>query len=372
MKIKAAVLREFKKPLKIEELELADPKEKEVLVKVLACGICHSDVHIVVDEVPAPLPIILGHEMFGEVEKVGPKVTRIKPGDRVIGTWMVHCGECFQCLNGRPNLCEKYQPKVASGKLLDDTSRLTDKQGNMVNHGLFVTGWSTHTVIPESGAIPIPPHIKLPPEHLCQLGCSVPTGWGVVANVANAKVGTSIAIYGCGAIGLNAIRSAALRQATPIIAIDLEESKKDLAMEMGATHFINSSKEDPVPRIQDLTGGAGVEYAIEAIGDPGAIIQAWWSIRMGGSVIIPGLTPVQETTNLPLLLLPLHGKKIIGTLYGEVKLAEDIPRLMELMATGALKTDKLITRKMKLEDINEAVQAMLERKIKGRWVMMME
>ena len=210
------------------------------------------------------------------------------------------------------------------------------------------------------------------------MGCCVPTGWGSVTNTANVQPGDSVAVYGLGGVGLNCLRAAVLRHANPAIAVDLEGSKKDIAMEFGATHFIDSSKDDPVPAIQLITGGqkmadgtimgGGVDFAFEAIGDPGAIIQAYWSTGMGGKVILPGITPHDQTTNLPLMLLPLHQKSILGNLYGSISTHIDIPRLVTLAKTGTLKLDKLTTSKFKLKDINEVADAMIKREIKGRWV----
>jgi S-(hydroxymethyl)glutathione dehydrogenase/alcohol dehydrogenase len=368
MKIKAAVLREYFAPLSIEELEMAEPKAHEVQVKHLAVGFCHSDLHHIMKEIPLNLPAVIGHEACSIVEKVGPGVTKVKPGDIVIGCWLVPCGKCFQCLRGRPNICEGNMPYFAAGNLLDGTSRFTDKHGQRVGLGSFVAGFATHSILPEQGAIKVPEHIKLPPEQLCQLGCSVVTGWGVITKIANAHEGTSIGIWGCGAIGLNAIRFAALRNCYPIVAVDLEESKRKIAMEFGATHFVNSSKEDPVPFIKKLTGDFGLEYAVEAIGDPGAQVQAFWSLRMGASLIVPGITPADSTTNLPLTYFSMQAKTLRGTLYGEAQPSEDLPHLMELMNKGLLKTDKLVTRLIKLEEIEEARRAMLAREIIGRWV----
>ena len=368
MKIKAAVLREYFAPLSIEELEMAEPKAHEVQVKHLACGFCHSDLHHILKEIPLNLPVVIGHEACSRVEKVGAGVTGLKPGDLVIGCWLVPCGKCFQCLRGRPNICEGNMPYFASGNLLDGTSRFTDARGARVGLGSFVAGFATHAVIPETGAIKVPEHIHLAPEILCQLGCSVVTGWGAVTKIANAHEGTSIGVWGCGAIGLNAIRVASLRRCRPIVAVDLEKSKRNIALEFGATHFIDSSKEDPIPVIKELTGGFGLEYAIEAIGDPGAQVQAWWSLRMGATLITPGITPADSTTNIPLTYGSLQAKSIRGTLYGEAQPSEDLPRLMELMAEGSLKTDKLVTRTIRLEEIEEARQAMIAREIIGRWV----
>ena len=368
MKVKAAVLREFGAPLSIEELELAAPRAHEVQVKLLACGYCHSDLHCQEGTVPSSLPTILGHEACAVVEETGPGVTRLKPGDLVIGCWMVPCGKCFQCLRGRPNICEGNMPFFFGGNLLDGTSRFTDKNGKRVGMSNFVAGFATHTILPEAGAIPVPGHIKLPPEHLCQLGCSVVTGWGSVVKIANACEGTSIGIWGCGAIGLNAIRFAALRHCNPIIAVDIEESKRDIAMEFGATHFINSRREDPIPVVLGLTGNHGLEYAIEAIGDPGAQVQAWWSLRAGATLICTGIAPAEVPTCIPLCYGSLQAKSIRGTLYGEAHPTEDLPNLMEIMNSGVLKTEKLVTRLISLEDLEETRQAMKERKIIGRWV----
>jgi Zn-dependent alcohol dehydrogenase len=189
-----------------------------------------------------------------------------------------------------------------------------------------------------------------------------------VVNVAQAREGNSIGIWGCGGIGLNAIRFAALRNCYPIFAVDLEVSKRDIAMEFGATHFIDSSKDDPIPIIKELTGGEGLEFAIEATGDPGAQVQAWYAIRSNGMVVAIGITPINSVTNIPMFYAPLHAKTIRGTLYGETHPTEDLPSLMEVMNTGILKTDKLITKLIKLEELGKAQKAILNREIIGRWV----
>jgi Zn-dependent alcohol dehydrogenase len=222
--------------------------------------------------------------------------------------------------------------------------------------------------MPDIGAIRVPDHIRLPPEQLCQLGCSVATGWGSIVNVAKAREGNTIGIWGCGGIGLNAIRFASLRNCSPVVAVDLEASKRDIALEFGATHFIDSSKDDPIPVIKGLTGGEGLEFAIEATGDPGAQVQAWWAIRSNGTVVAIGIPPIDSVTQIPLFYAPLHAKSIRGTLYGETHPTEDLHSLMEVMNTGLLKTDKLITRLIKLEELDTVRKAMLAREVIGRWV----
>ncbi|MFC1941785.1 alcohol dehydrogenase catalytic domain-containing protein [Chloroflexota bacterium] len=368
MKIKAAVLREYGAPMPIEELELAAPREHEVQVKMLTCGFCHSDLSVWMGYIPQDIPMVPGHEACAVVEKIGPGVTTLKPGDRVIGCWMVPCGHCFQCRRGHPNLCETSMAHFQKGNLLDGTSRLTDKNGKRVGLGSFIAGFATHSVMPEIGAIRVPDHIKLPPEQLCQLGCSVATGWGSVVNVAKVREGDSIGIWGCGGIGLNAIRFASIRGCNPIVAVDLEASKRDIAIDFGATHFIDSSKGDPIPIINGFTGGAGLQFAIEATGDPGAQVQAWWAVRSGGTIVATGVAPIDSTTNLPLFYAPLHAKSIKGTLYGEAHPTEDLPSLMEIMNTGILKTDKLVTRLITLDDLDEVRRTMMDREVIGRWV----
>lgn len=224
--------------------------------------------------------------------------------------------------------------------------------------------------------IPMPKEFPL--EQAALMGCCVPTGWGSVCNTANIQPGDSAAVYCIGGVRLNIVRAAALRHADPLIAIDIEASKKDLALEFGATHFIDSSKEDPVPLIQLLTGGekmsdgsimgGGAEYVFEAKGDPGSIIQAYWSTNIGGNLIIVGITPHDQTTNLPLMVLPLHQKSIKGNLYCSISAHDDIPRLVKAAMQHDLKLDKLITNKFKMEDINEIAMAMDKRQVQGRWV----
>ncbi len=376
MKTKAAVLREFGKALTIEELDLDPPKENEVLVKNAYSGFCHSDLSVIQGAIPLPLPMITGHEAAGVVEDVGPGVTKVKKGDHVVATWMIPCGQCANCLRGKGNICSTNMAYFMMGTLLDGTSRFKDANGQPVSHEAFVAGFSEYTVLPEAGAIPLPNDFPL--DQACVMGCCVPTGWGSVMNVAKIQPGNSAAVYGMGGVGLNTIRALSHRNANPIIAVDLEGSKEDIAKEFGATHFIASSKEDPVPIIMKLTGGeqaedgswisGGADFVFEVSGDPGALVQAYWSMCPGGKTVVTGIPPADSASELPLMLLPLQQRSIIGHLYGSISPGLDIPPMFEIAKSGGMKLDKLIEKKFKIDAINETIEAMNKRQIKGRWV----
>jgi S-(hydroxymethyl)glutathione dehydrogenase/alcohol dehydrogenase len=365
MKIKGAVLREFRKPVCIEGITLAPPKEKEVLVKTAYTGFCHSDYSIIVGNLRFPLPLVLGHEASGVVVDVGPGVTSVKKGDHVVAVWMCPCGTCPECTSGQGHLCRKSNEMQAAGTLLDMTSRLRDSNGNNLCHHGFVSGFAEHMVIPEVGAIKI--REDMPLDQACFLGCCLPTGFGAVYNVAGVKPGDSVAIWGMGGIGLNVVRGAKLRSADPIIGVDLEGSKEAIAKEFGVTHFINSSKKDPVPIIQELTGG-GAKYCFEAIGDPGAITQASWALGLGGKLVQIGVTPETTMTGLPLAYVPVHCKSVVGTLYGNIRPHEDIPAFADMVMKGDFNLARLISKKFKVEEINKVVDSMEKRQIVGRWV----
>ena len=377
MKVKAAVLREFNKPLSIETLELAPPGPGEILVKYVNTGWCNSDLHFMSGASgPVPLPMVLGHETAGIVEALGTGVTEFQKGDHVIAPWMAYCGRCPECVTGRTNVCRTSLGSMLNGTLPKGGIRLTDSGGNPVRIEIFVGGFSTHQVIDAQAAVKIPK--ELPLEQACFLGCAVPSGWGAVTNKANVKPGESVAVFGVGGVGLNAIRAAAMRQANPIIAVDIEGHNEAKALEFGATHFIDSSKEDPIVSIQLLTGGAkqsdgtvlggGCNVVIEAIGDAGAYEQAFWAMGISGRLISVGLVPVDQIVRIPMAFLSLQDKSIIGSLYGSINTHLDIPRYAELALKGQLKVDKLITKHFKLEEINDVAEAMKRREIQGRWV----
>jgi S-(hydroxymethyl)glutathione dehydrogenase / alcohol dehydrogenase len=368
MKTKAAVTRDWGVPMTIEELELEAPKAGEVLVKVAHTGFCHSDLSawkgIYGLDV---LPIVLGHECAGVVQKVGSGVTHLEVGDHVVSCWQAPCGKCEMCVSGNTNICEHLLADLGTGKLMDGTARFKTKDSEVVNHALYVSGFSEYIVSPAIAAVKVPK--ELPLDQACLIGCAVGTGWGSVHRAAHVQAGESVAVWGMGGIGLNIIQGLRLAGADPIIAVDLEGSKEALARELGATHFINSSKSDPVPIIrEELTGGKGVHFVFEASGDPGAYLQSFFTLRNGGRLMAVGIPSCEDMVTLPFYAIPFQGNKIEGVLYGNLRHQIDIPRLANMALKGDLKLDKLITKHCKLEEINDVIEAMDKRQIVGRWV----
>jgi S-(hydroxymethyl)glutathione dehydrogenase/alcohol dehydrogenase len=368
MKTKAAVTRDWGAPMTIEVLDLEDPKAGEVLVKVAHTGFCHSDLSAWKGTYGLDvLPLVLGHEAAGVVQKVGAGVTDLVPGDHVVSCWQAPCGNCENCVSGYTNICEHLLPDLGTGKLMDGTARFKDKNGEVVNHTLYVSGFSEYIVSPAVASVKVPK--ELPLDQACLLGCAVGTGWGAVNRSARVQMGESVAIWGMGGVGLNIVQGARLAGANPIIAVDLEGSKEAIAREMGATHFINSSKSDPVPIIrEELTGGKGVHFVFEAAGDPGAYLQSFFTLRNGGRLMAVGICSCEDMVSLPFYAIPFQGNKIEGVLYGNLRHQIDIPRLANLALKGDLKLAKLITKHCKLEEINDVVAAMEKRQIIGRWV----
>lgn len=369
MKTKAAVTRDWGEPMTIEELELEDPKAGEVLVKVAHTGFCHSDLSawkgIYGLDV---LPLVLGHETAGVVQAVGEGVTTLKPGDHVVSCWQAPCGICENCVSGDTHICNELLPSLGSGKLPSDgTARFSTKDGEVINHALYVSGFSEYIVSPAVASVKVPK--ELPLDHACLLGCAVGTGWGSVHRSAGVQAGESVAVWGMGGIGLSIIQGARLAGADPIIAVDLEGSKEEIARKMGATHFINSSEEDPVPIIrEELTGGAGVHWVFEAIGDPGAYLQSFFVLKNGGKMMAVGIPSCEDMVMLPFYAIPFQGNQIIGVLYGNLRHQIDIPRLANMALKGQINLKDMITKHLNLDQVNDVINAMENREIVGRWV----
>src|SRR3989449_1413032 len=298
MKATAAVLYEVKKPLVIEEVELLDPGPHEVQARWVANGDCRSQYQRMSRDAPHPLPVVLGHEAAGVVERVGAGVTSVKPGDHVCSSYIPSCGKCGYCINGRPTLCAlRDSPRWF---MLDGTARFR-KNGVDLHHYLQVAGYATHAVLPEPSVIPI--RKDAPLDVVCLVSCGVLAGAGPVINRAKVPVGASVAVFGCGGVGLNTIQAARLVGAAKIIAVDVLPQKLEWAREFGATHVVDASREDPVARVQALAGGGGVDYAFEVVGTQRTIEQAVLSTHRGGMAVVVGVSPGGTRVSLDPMLL---------------------------------------------------------------------
>ncbi|HUU63357.1 MAG TPA: Zn-dependent alcohol dehydrogenase [Dehalococcoidia bacterium] len=351
--MKAAVLYEIKTPLKIEDVSLDDPQQNEVLVKIVASGVCHSDLHFMNGDMPQPTPFVPGHEGAGIVEKVGPGVTTLQPGDHVLLNIAFSCGKCPRCYEGRPTLCVENLPIQMMATLPGGGIRL--HKGDQALYHLFgLACFAQKVVVHERSAIKI--REDAPLDVVCVLGCGVSTGIGAAINTAHVRPGESIVIYGCGGVGLSAVMGAKLAGAGTIIAVSRSDHKLNKAKELGADYVIKASEEEPLAKVAELTGG-GADYAIESVGSVNVIVQALGSIRMGGTCVVAGMAPLADT----LTLAPFHfllGKTMTGSTQGDVVPQIDIPRYIDLFMAGKLPIDKLITKSYKLEQVNEAFEAL--------------
>ena len=347
--MKAAVLYEAKTPLQIETFDLPGTGPGQVRVRLLASGVCHSDWHVIKGDWPhIPLPAILGHEGAGVVEAIGEDVSHVTVGDHVILSWKISCGLCELCQNGYPALCERtYQ--AANNPRFPDSDQTMLK---MLGLGTF----STETIVPLEAVIRIDKDVPL--EQASLIGCGVMTGVGAVINTAGVEPGRSVAVFGCGGVGLNCIQGAVLSGAEPIIAVDVRHNKLDMARQFGATHTVNAQQEDPVARIQEICGGLGAHYAFEAVGMAGdTFLQSILCIRKRGTAVFVGHAPHDTPLNLDARML-MHEKTVIGSYYGTARPHIDFPRLVNLYQAGKLKLDELITRTYPLEAVNDAFQAL--------------
>ena len=351
--MRASVLFEPRTPLKVEDVELEAPRAGEVRVRMAASGVCHSCLHAADGSwTGVPVPIVLGDEGAGVVEAVGPGVQTLRVGDHVILSWAPTCGRCHYCVIGRPNLCERRQP--GRGVLPDGTTRMS-LQGRPVYHYGHVATYASRTVVHESCAIAVDKNVPL--DRAALIGCSVMTGVGAVINTAAVPPGASMAVFGVGGVGLNAVQGGAMVAAQPIIAVDVVGGKLESARQLGATHAIDASKEDPVAEIRRITR-RGADFTFVAVGDARAVAQAAEALAPGGTCVVIGVPATGAT--VPLDVRPLvTGERVIrGSSYGSARTREDLPRLVELYRGGRLKIDELITRRYGLDEANEAFRAL--------------
>jgi S-(hydroxymethyl)glutathione dehydrogenase/alcohol dehydrogenase len=355
MKIKAALLRAPNTPFAIEELTLDAPREGEVLVRLAACGVCHSDYHLLTGTTRHPMPVVCGHEGAGVVEMVGAGVTRVQAGDHVVLSWTPDCGHCYYCQRGKPNLCETYTEPIWAGTMLDGTTRL-HHNGEDVYAYCGLATFGEYCVVPEQSCIPIRRDVPLTSAAL--VGCAVATGVGAAMYTAGVRPGESVVVFGCGGVGLNVIQGAALCGAATIIAVDVNETKMRLAQHFGATHTLLSN-DQTLSAIRSITGGRGADYSFEAVGLPRLQELALDAIRPGGMAVLAGLSPMGTGTNLPGAVITRQEKTVKGSYYGSVNPSRDFPMLIDLYAAGKLKLDELVSEEYGLQQINQAFEAML-------------
>ena len=358
MKIKAAVLRESglprpyidSRPLMIEEIELDPPSKGEVLVQIKAVGLCHSDLVAISGERPKPLPMVIGHEAAGIVVEIGSDVEGLACGDHVVPSFVANCGRCDMCREGRPALCQPASVAIMAGTLMDGTTRL-HSNGVPIHHHSGVAAFAEHAVISQSALVKIDPSI--PFEHAALFGCAVITGVGAVINTAEVSPGQSVAVVGLGGVGLSSVMAARAAGAGTIIAIDVEKSKLSLAENLGAHLVYSAGDTDCVAEVRAATDG-GVHLAIETAGAPEALETAYHITRRGGITVTAGLPGPEATITLQHLKLAGEERCLKGSYMGSCVPSRDIPRYMKLFQDGRLPVNRLMSRAIALDELNEA------------------
>ncbi len=352
--MKAAVLRAAREPLEIEDVRIDAPRPREVLVRTGACGVCHSDLHYVDGKRGIEMPAVLGHEGSGTVEAVGDLVSYVGPGDRVITCLSTFCGHCEKCLSGRPSLCDGDDVERASA----EPPRLT-RGGAPITQLLNIGGFAEQMLVHENSVVKVDD--GLPFEQLALVSCGVTTGIGAVLNTAKVEAGTTVAVIGCGGVGLNCVQGAVIAGARRIVAVDTIEAKLEMARNFGATDVINASTSDVVSSVKDLTDG-GVDYSFEAIGNKWTTAQAFKMLKSGGTATVIGLFPDGETVELEGELF-IGERRIQGSSMGSNRFRIDIPRYLDLYKQGRLKLDELVSKRLELDRINDAFEEMKQGRV---------
>ena len=356
MRTRAAVLRAMgaeapyaaSRPLEVTELELAPPGPRELLVRVHAAGLCHSDLSVIEGARPRPLPMALGHEAAGEVIEVGPGETAFRPGDHVVLVFVPVCGECGPCRAGRAALCEPGAAANGAGTLLSGARRWSEPGGGEVHHHLGVSGFAEHIVVSEHSAVRVDPAI--PYEIAALFGCAVLTGVGAALNAADISPSDRVAVFGLGGVGLAALLGAVVAGAREIIAVDRVPAKLELARELGATHTLGAG-EDTVEELRALTGG-GAERVIETVGHERVLADAYAATRRGGTTVTVGLPHPERRLEIQAVSLVAEERTLKGSYLGSCVPARDIPRFLALHAEGRLPAERLLTHRLELEEIN--------------------
>jgi S-(hydroxymethyl)glutathione dehydrogenase/alcohol dehydrogenase len=355
MKVKAAVLEEFGEPLVIGELDLAEPAEGEVLVRLVACGVCHTDLYTASGADPSGYaPTVLGHEGAGVVEAVGPGVTLLEAGDHVVTLFSPQCGECVHCLDPRTNLCLAIREQQNKGYLPDGTTRLR-RDGEDIRHFMGTSTFAEYTVMPEIALAKIDPEAPL--DGACLFACGLSTGLGAAINTAKVEPGTTCVVFGAGMVGLGAVAGCRLQGAERIICVDLSDDRLELARGQGATETMIAGA-DTVERILEQTGGFGADYTFEATGNVGVMRQAVEAARMGwGLCTVAGVAGKGETLDVVPRFL-ITGRRVAGSSFGGVKGREGVPQLVSRWMAGEIDVDPFISHHITLDEVNRGFELM--------------
>lgn len=347
--MRAAVLHECPGWLEVTDVEVDAPEPREVLVRTAAAGLCHSDLHFMEGKYPAITPIVMGHESAGVVEAVGSQVTHVRPGDHVVTCLSAFCGECEFCLTGRPQLCQA--PEL---RRLPEQKRRLSTNGIPLGQFAGLASFAELLLVHERAVVKVTREIPL--DRAALIGCGVTTGLGAVFNTARVTPGATVAVIGCGGIGLNCVQGARLAGASRIIAVDLLDAKLEMALDFGATDIVEAATSDPVATVVEMTGG-GVEHAFEAIGLAATAEQAFNMLRRGGTATVIGMIPPGQVVQIPGPAF-LDEKRIQGSTMGSNRFRLDIPRYVDLYMQGRLKLDELVSARIRLEDVNDGFKAL--------------
>ena len=351
--MRAAVLDTIGAPLSVQQIEITEPRACEALIRVTACGLCHSDYSCMHGTLRVPVPSVLGHEMGGVVEAIGPGVTALAPGDHVIAVLTPSCGCCEFCVEDKPFLCTAATPLIVNATMLDGSTRLSRKT-ETVYQMCGIGGFAEQAIVPARALVKVDPSVPL--DVVCVLGCGVMTGIGAVLNTAKVEAGSTVAVLGCGGVGLAAIQGARIAGARQIIAIDPVASRRALALTLGATHEIDPTATDLVKTVRKMTPG-GVHYAFECAGRVDTIALAFSMVRASGTAVVVGVPKMTDEVTLRASGF-IQAKSLMGSMYGSSNPQRDIPRLIEWYKRGELKLDEMVTHRIPLESVNEAFELM--------------
>jgi S-(hydroxymethyl)glutathione dehydrogenase/alcohol dehydrogenase len=346
--VRAAVSRAVGEPLAVEEIELSEPGPRDVVVRLAASGVCHSDLSVKNGAIPFLFPTVLGHEGAGVVEAVGDAVTRVQPGDHVVLTWMPPCRRCYWCLAGQPMLCANGLSEALGGNY-------ASLDGQPLVRGLGTATFAERTLVPEGEAVPIDPAVPL--ELAALVGCALSTGIGAVWRTGEVRPGSSVAVVGCGGVGLSVVQGAKLAGAGVIVAVDPVPAKLEMAKALGATTVVDATG-DTVAGVRQATEGRGADTVFEVVGRAGTIRDAFASTRRGGTVVLVGAGSPREEVRFNAMELFVDGKTMRGCVYGSTDPDRDFPSLVELVRSGAIDASSLVTRRIALDEVNEAFEAM--------------